>query len=110
MAKRHHFLWGDLTKTHSSNVLLSDFAGWVQRIVFFGKDNQPGSGYIELDLSHQEYLKGRDFAEHIFAVFGPVRKLSFAKYTKYRFTAKISSAKFKLFKPRNHDNFCFDFY
>ena len=48
------------------------------------------------------------FAELIFAFLALSAKLSSVKYTKYSLTAKISSAKFKFFKPWNHD-FCFDF-
>ena len=46
--------------------------------------------------------------ELIFAFLALSAKLSSVKYTKYSLTAKISSAKFKFFKPWNHD-FCFDF-
>ena len=49
------------------------------------------------------------FSRNLFSRFLALSaKLSSAEYTKYGLTAKISSAKFKFFKPWNND-FCFDF-
>ena len=54
-------------------------------------------------------IRGYKFSRNLFSRFLTLStKLSYAKYTKYGLTAKISYAKLKFFKPRNHD-FCLDF-